>query len=303
MEFITEDFIKENELTEGQVKAINKKGDEYIADAKKDADTKASETANENAEKILHGATKSIVELTGIAHEKGQKVKDYLVLAGEGYLSGGKASLERKEKELEDKLKAEPGDQSIKVELIEAKQEIDRLKQVEADHSELVKGDYKNLYENTNKDLIETKKQVAFGNVKPKFADSVNLYEAKDKWNDFVNETLKKYKIHLGDDRKAIAIDRENEYKTVELSQLVKENTIIQELVKGRQQTGPGVTPKPPVNIEGVPFEVPQNANATERQKAIKDYITGTLKIQQFDPKYSDKFAEYNKQILEKIPA
>jgi hypothetical protein len=303
MDFITEDFIKENKLTEGQVEVINKVGDGYIADVKKEADTKASEAANENAEKILHGATKKLEELTGIKHENGTKISDYLLLSTDGYFSGTKASLERKEKELEEKLKAEPGDQAIKLELIESKNEVDRLKKVEADHSELVKGDYKNLYETANNDLIETKKQVAFGNVKPKFADNINEYEAKAKWNDFVSGTLKKYKIHLGEDRKAIAIDRENEYKTVELSQLVKENAIIQELVKGRQQTGPGVKLKLPVKIDGLDFDVPENANAQERQKAIKDYITGVLKIQQFDVKYSEKFAEYNKKILEKIPA
>ncbi len=302
MEFLTEEFIKENELTEGQVEVINKVGDSYIADVKKSADDKAGITANENAEKILHGATEKLVELTGIKHEKGIKIADYLVLSTDGYFSGTKASLERKEKELDEKLKAEPGDQAVKAELIESKNEIDRLKKIEADHSELVKGDFKSKYETASNELSETKKQVAFGNVKPKFADSVNVYEAKEKWNDFVNETLKKYKIHLGDDRKAIAIDRENEYKTIPLENLVKENEIIQELVKGRQQRGSGATTKPPVNIEGVPFDVPENANASERQKAIKDYITGTRKIPQFDKRYSEMYSEFNKKILEKIP-
>ena len=106
-------------------------------------------------------------------------------------------------------------------------------------------------------------------------------------------------------DEKNIAhyADKENKFKTGLLSDLVKENQEIQELVKGREQKGAGAGHKPDVKIEGLPFTVPENATPSERQKAIKEYITGTDKIGAFDPGYAAKFTEYNNKILGKKPA
>ena len=169
MEF-TEDFVKDNELSETQVTALTKATNDNEATLKKEWDGKA----NENAEGILHGASKAIVDLTGIAHENGVKIKDYLQLASDGYFKGAKATLERKEKELDEKIQGAGTDKVLKAELENAKQKIDDLKKIEAEHSEFIKGDFKNLFEKSNTELSQMKKQVAFGNVKPKFADGVN---------------------------------------------------------------------------------------------------------------------------------
>ena len=299
MEFINEEFIKTNELNDTQVAAITKAGADHIANLQKDWEGKA----NENAEGILHGATKAVQDLTGITHEKGQKIADYLTLASSNYLEGSKSSLERKQKELDEKIKNAGTDEALKAELISAKEKIEGLQKIEAEHSEWVKGDFKNLFEKSNTELSDMKKQVAFGNVKPKFADGVNEYEVKAKWNSFKSLTLEKYDIHLDENNEPHYADKENKFKTGKLSDLVKEDQEIQELVKGRQQFGPGSGPKIKVVIDGVPFQVPENATPQERQKAVKDYITGVEKIGQMDPQYAVKFSEYNKKILEKTPA
>ena len=163
MEFINEEFIKTNELNDTQVAAITKAGADHIANLQKDWDGKA----NENAEGILHGATKAVQDLTGITHEKGQKIADYLTLASSNYLEGSKSSLERKQKELDEKIKNAGTDETLKAELISAKEKIEGLQKIEAEHSEWVKGDFKNLFEKSNTELSDMKKQVAFGNVKP----------------------------------------------------------------------------------------------------------------------------------------
>ncbi len=181
MEFINEDFIKTNELNETQVTAIKKAGDDEVATLQNEWQGKA----NEDAEGILHGATKEVQDLTGIIHEKGQKIADYLPLAANGYLSGAQASLERSQKDLDEKIKNAGTDEVLKAELQTSKDKIESLQKIEAEHSEWMKGDYKNLYEKTNTELSTTKKQVAYSNVKPKFADGVNEYEAKAKWNEF----------------------------------------------------------------------------------------------------------------------
>ncbi|MCH8067846.1 MAG: hypothetical protein IID16_01035 [Candidatus Marinimicrobia bacterium] len=300
MEF-KEDFIKDNELSETQVTALTKATNDNEATLKKEWDGKA----NENAEGILHGASKAMVTKTGIAHENGVKIVDYLTLALDGSFKGEKATLERKEKELDEKIKGAGTDEVVKAELENAKQKIDDLKKIEAEHSEFIKGDYKNLFEKSNTELSQMKKQVAFGNVKPKFADGVNEYESKAKWNDFTKNVLDKYDIHLDENNEPVFKDKENEYKTGKLSDLVKEDQGIQELVKGRQQLGLGSSTKSNVKIEGVPFEVPENATPKERQNAIKDYIIGTEKIPEYGPgtKYADRFSELNKKIREKTPA
>lgn len=298
MEF-TEEFIKTNELSETQITALTKVTGDNEATLKQEWDGKA----NENAEGILHGATKSIVEMTGIAHENGVKIKDYLALASDGYFKGTKATLERKEQELDKKIQDAGTDEVLKAELVSAKEQIDGLKKIEAEHSEFIKGDYKNRYEKANTELSETKKQVAFSNVKPKFAEGVNSYESSAKWNEFKNTILGKYEIHLDENNEAICKDKENEYKVVKLMDLVKEDKEIQELILGRQKTGTGATAKINIDIEGVPFKVPEGATPSERQKAIKDYIIGTEKISAFDAKFAPRFAELNKKILEKTPA
>ena len=298
MEF-TEDFIKENELSETQVTALTKATKDNEATLQKEWDSKA----NENAEKILHGATKAVQDLTGITHENGQKIADYLQSASDGFLSGGKASLERSQKELDEKIKNSGTDETLKAELQSSKEKIEGLQKIEAEHSEWIKGDFKNLYEKVNGELSSTIKQVAYGNVKPKFADGINEYEAKAKWNDFESRTEKQYEIHLDKNKEALYVDRENKFKTGKLSDLVKEDQEIQELVKGRQLNGTGATTKNTVDIEGVPFKVSEEATPTERQKAIKDYIIGTEKISEFSSKSAARFSELNKKILEKTPA
>jgi len=175
---------------------------------------------------------------------------------------------------------------------------IDGLKKIEAEHSEFVKGDYKNLYEKGIEQIETMRKTVAFGNAKPKFDGSVNEYEASAKWDSFVKSTLDGFNIVLDEQNVAFAVDKENEYKSVKLTDLVKENQEIQELVKGRQQTGLGTNQKQSVDIEGVPFKVPENATPKERQQAITDYITTDLKIAKHDGKYAKLFGDFNSKIL-----
>lgn len=293
MEF-QEDFIKTNELTEGQVKAVSDLAANHIAVLKKEWDG----VANTNAENIIAGAGKATQTLTGIQRDEGEKWAAYLERANQGYFDGSKASIERKEKELDEKIKAAGTDKGLKAELQEAKEKIDNLKKIEAEHSEFVKGDYKNLYEKVNGELSETKKQVAFGGEKPKFAEGVNKYEAKEKWNEFKSNVLEKYNIVLDDQNVAFAVDKENEYQSVKLADLVKDDETIQELVKGRQQLGLGSKQKNEVEIEGVPFRVPENATPKERQKAITDYIISVKKIPKHSSDYSKLFAELNTKIL-----
>jgi len=216
-------------------------------------------------------------------------------LAGEKYLTGTKAELERK-------IKEGGSDEALRKQFEETKQALDALKQKEAKFADYEANDYKTKYEETSQKMTAMERKVAFSNVKPAFPETVNVYEAKAKWSEFEKRITDKYEIKISDDGESIAVEKANEYKIVKLSELVKTDKEITELTKAREAKGLGSNPKVNEKVEGVPFEVPVNATSEERNKAIKDYLTGNLKLSITSQEYSSKFAELNRKLLEKNP-
>lgn len=293
----TQEFIEKNQLNENQVKAVTSQIEEL---KQKTWNDEWSGKANELAEGIINGAGKKIVDLTGIQREQGEKWADYLKRSNELYFEGTKNSLETKKAELEEKLKNVKGDESLKTELAETKELIKTLKQKEAQFDEWSKEDYKGKYESTLEKLNVTERKVAFNSVVPAKPDDVNQYEWKAKLSEWQKEITEKNNIVLDDDGEPWAVDKENEFKKTKLKDLFEQDKDLQELVKGRQVKGLGEKKKIDVNIEGVPFKVPESATAKERQQTIKDYLTTVLKLQPFDERYSKLYAEYNTKILQK---
>jgi hypothetical protein len=295
---LTQEQIAEIGLSEEQLPKLKTLVETHVADLKKEWDGKA----NENAEKIIQGAADKVESLTGIKREQGQKLADYLSLAGENYFKGTKSALEQKERDLDRKLKEGGGDAALKTELEKVKNDLDILKQKEAQFADWEKNDYKGKYEETTQKMTQMELRVAFSNVKPSFPDTVNQYEAKAKWDEFQKNVTTTYNIKLNDEGEAIAVDKTNEYKIVKLADLVKTDKTISELAKGRAATGLGSGQKQNTTVEGVPFQVPENATSEERSKAIKEYLTGTLNLAVTSQDYAKKFAEYNAKLLEKTP-
>lgn len=285
-------------LSDEQLPKLESAITNHVAELKKDWDGKA----NENAEKIIQGAADKVESITGIKREQGQKLGDYLSLAGENYFKGTKSALEQKERDLDKKLKEGGGDAALKAELETVKSNLDTLKQKEAQFADWEKNDYKGKYEETTQKMTQMELRVAFSNVKPSFPDTVNQYEAKAKWDEFQRNITTTYNIKLNEDGEAIAVDKTNEYKIVKLAELVKTDKTISELAKGRAATGLGSGQKQNTKVEGVPFEVPENATSEERTKSIKEYLTGTLNLAITSQEYAKKFAEYNAKLLEKTP-
>lgn len=295
MEF-TKEFIEKNQLTEEQVNAVTSFAKDQIANIEKEWSGKA----NENAEKILEGAASSLEKLTGIQREKGQKIAEYTSFAVEKYFEGTKNELQRQKGELEEKLKSNKGDELLKAELAETKEAIKALKQKEAEYDEWVKNDYKGKYEKTSQELTLTQQRIAFKDNIPLRPENVNKYEWDAKIKEFQNELLEKNNLVFDGDV-AWLVDKENEFKKTKLEDAVKANETIQELIKGRVIEGAGGKAGKQINIEGVPFKVPENATSEQRTKAIRDYLAGQ-NITTLSPDYPKKFAELNAKILEKNP-
>lgn len=290
---LSEDFVKENELNENQIAAVTSYvKSEYVPTLKKDWDG----LANTNAEKILDGAAKKARDMFGVEvdREQGEKYGDYLNRISEKANEKARTDLAEKQSQIDEKLKNFKGDSAYKEQLEALKLEKDTLLQQVAELEPLKGIDEK--YREATETLSGLKLNVAFNGIKPNFPSEVNEYEAKAKWEEFQKNILEKYTIEIVDGV-PMAIDKENQYKTEKLSDLLKKDDNINGLLQGRQQKGTGAKPVDLRDVDGVPFKVPANATTEERSKAIREYLTTTLKLNVTSKEYSEKFAEFNIKI------
>lgn len=273
MEFITEDFIKDNGLAPEQVEAItNHFTTEVVPSLKKEYDG----LANKNAEGILDGASKYAKEVLGLEfdREQGEKAGDFLKRAIDAKFGSTQAELEQKGKDLDAKLKNFKGSDEIKQALEAERLKNDTLLQQVAELEPLKGLDVK--YEESMQTLSKLKREVAYGGVKPNFPETVNKFEADAKWKSFVDGIEEKYNIEIVDG-KAKAIDKENIHKVYDLATLVGQDENIAELLKGRQQGGTGANPINMQEVEGVPFKVPTNATGEEITNLVREHVLSQL--------------------------
>ena len=290
MDFITEDVQKTLNLTPEQIEGLKPLVSNHIADLQKNWDGKA----NENAERILDGAASKVADVTKVSRNQGEKVADYIERASNTHLSSLKTNLENARQEYEQKVKDFKGDEATKAELQKAKEELDNAKKQLADF-DTYKAKAEKL-EPLQNEYLSMKKQIAYQGVKPTFPDTVNPYEAKAKWDEFVKDVEEKYEIELVDGE-AIAKDKSNEYKTIKLKDLLAQNKNISDLMQGRKQSGTGAQQKDNQTIEGVPFAVPLNATSEERAVAIRNYLA-EIGLKATSSDYPKQFAKYNQLIL-----
>ena len=270
---LSKEFIEANGFEQNQVEAItNYITSDLVPTIKKDYDTKA----NDNAEGILTGAAKYAKKTFGvdIEREQGEKFGDYLQRISESGFNSKTEALKIKEAELEEKLKNFKGSDELKEKYEAQLAKNDALLKQVAELEPLKGLDEK--YGATVKELSGLKLEVAFNKAKPVFAKEINAYEAKAKWAEFQSEILEKYNIELVDGE-PIAIDKENEHKRKKLSELVSENASITELTKARSQKGTGAQPADLVDVEGVPFKVPQGATSEEQSALAREYLIKKL--------------------------
>jgi hypothetical protein len=182
-------------------------------------------------------------------------------------------------------------------------------KQYESEKDELLKkyADYDELKEKAGKadeygqKLSGLKLQVAYQSVKPSFPDTVNAYEAKAKWEDFMKTTNEKYDIELDENNEAVYVDKENKYKTGKLADLVKADETISELAKGRAQGGTGGKTVDKQKLDGIPFAIEMDATTEQISKTIKEYLTTEEKLDFISQAYAKRFAELTKKVKEQI--
>jgi len=262
MDFLTDDVIKANELTETQVSNIKQLGGDYVANLKKEWDGKA----NTNAEGIIQGAVDYTISKTGstIQRNQGEKFGDFFMRLTDDSLSSQKA-------ELDAKLKDFKGDDEYKSQIEALNLEKDELLKKYANFDEINTKAEK--YSPLQEEYQKLKVEVAFNSIRPDFPQDANSYEVDAKWREFKDSVLKDYDLQIVDN-KAIAVSKENIHSQKDLKDLLEGNEKIKELLTGRQQEGSGTRQtSEQINIEGVPFPVKKGMTSVERTQAIREYL------------------------------
>jgi hypothetical protein len=295
---LSEEFAKEQNLSQEQVTAINGLNANSIADLKKEWDGKA----NKDAEGILSGAAKRIAEVTGYERKDGQKIADYVTEAWDNHSKTKYAELDELKNSYETKIKETGGSEALTKEYEALKDKVENhYMKIEADYENLkpIEEQYNALRESNNKMKIET----SFSNVKPKFSDDVDEYRSKYMWEEFKSEVLNKYTIEMVEGE-PIAVDKENPHKQVKLKELVSNNEALIGLTKGRQQEGLGSKSVSTHQVEGVPFPIPKEATGTEIQSLIEKHLA-SVNLSPIDNReeYSRQFEELYTKARQKTVA
>lgn len=264
----SQEFIENNGLSEEQVSAIQGHLDsEIVPSIKKEFEGKA----NENAEGILAGASKYGMSKLGVdlEREQGEKWGDYYVRISDKAFESKQKELSDKQAELDEKLANFKGGEEYKQQLDVLKSEKDELLRQVAELEPLKGLDVK--YKDASDALSSMQKEVAYANVKPSFPESTNKYEAEAKWNAWKKEVEEKYNIQLVDG-KPVAVDKENQYKTVPLKELLEGDKDISDLLKGRQQNGLGSKASNLETVEGIPFKIPTDATPEDITALVREH-------------------------------
>jgi len=267
---LSKEIIESHKLTEDQVKAVTEYGKSVIASEKGKIEEEWKTKAHTDAQGILSGAATSIEKLTGIKRKDAEKIAEYIERSANEYTNTQKSELEKLKNDYEEKIKGVKDAGALKDEYEKMKLSQDAILKKYADYDSVKeKAQQAGEYE---KQLSELKLEVAFAKAKPSFPDTVNPYESKAKWDEFTKKLLEKNTIELVDGE-PIVVDKENKYKQEKLVDVVAKDEAIQGLLKGRQQTGIGAKPVDKKTIEGVPFEVPVNADTKTIGQTIRDYL------------------------------
>jgi len=296
-----ETIAPELKLTAEQITAYTAKENEFITGKKrtweKEIEPIWSKKANDNAENILSDVSGRVEAISGIKREPTQKFGDYLQHASELYFKGKETTLKEKELKLEKLISEGNGGEAVKSQLAEAQKKLESLQQKEALFAEYEKENYKEKYLNLSIEVQSAKENNAFLSVKPVFGEKVNKYEADAKWNNFIKSVKTKYSIEFDSENNAIAIDKENKFKTAKLDDLVKADKELTELAKGAKLiTGTGAIGGKTVNLDGIPFELPENATTEQKSIAIRNYLVAKG-VGKLDLNYAKEF----KNIMDKI--
>ncbi len=293
---LQKELIDKFELSTDAVTAINTFGLEHTKTKVGETITTYDGKANKDAQGIIDGATNKVKELTGIPLNDKEQIADYYVRAYTESSTTKTSELEASKLAYDTKVADFKGDESITKELNEFKEANKILKGKEAAWDALEKAGFEGRYNESLIKIDTLNESVAYNSVKPAFSQDSNTFEVDAKWKEFRSKTSEKNNIVMHEDV-AYAVDKENDLIKTKLEDLVKTDKELTALVSGRQQSGlPAKEDGEAIKIEGVPFDVPANADSSARAKLIREYLAKEG-IGSMAAEYTTKFSELNTKI------
>lgn len=286
----TEQEIKDLELTEGQVKAINKN---Y-----KEKETELTGLANKNSDNILNNVAAIVAEKTGVTRIDKEKVSVYLPRASEEFISNevkskSKTKVEEAERlagEWEDKFKNHKGDQTLKDELKIAQEKIAEFPGLlEAKDTE-----WGGKLETLQTDFDGYKLELGIKNSIPQLDTSINKYEADTKTANAIGRLKDTYELSYDDKGNLIGT---KDYQKSLVSELLKSDTELKDILfkdDGSGGEGGGAGGGAGNGAEGGSGDIVINPalSKSAKQELIRAAIIETKKIEPWEDAFTSVFKE-----------
>lgn len=274
MEFeLPKETVEQLGLNEEQVTAITSHvSQNYVPELRGAIDNEYKEKGNKYANGIFDSVRGNFSKLTGVEINEGEKIVDYFSRAGQTYFENKTNELADLKTKYEETVKNGKGSEVLQGKITELETSLDTYKQKEAEYDAIIEGGWKEKYESEVTKRKQTTLDNAFISVKPKFPQSVDEFRAKHFYDEFRKEVESKYEIVKVEDE-YVAIDKENEHKRFKLNDLVAKDENLSKLAQGRQQEGLGSTSGSDKTIQGLDFELKENATSGEISAAITKHL------------------------------
>lgn len=279
---LTEEQIKEQSFTPEQIEVVNKV---YSA---KEAELKG--LANKNADGIFNGAAAELATLTGISKGEKEKYSVYFKRLGTEWLpEASKSKIEAAElkvAEAEEKFKNHKGDETLKLELEKAKDEVSKIPDLLAAKDTA----WKTKYDELETTYTTTKLKRSITDAMPKFDDNANEFEVQAKQKNAIDRIQTDYELSYDENDNLIGT---KDYQKFLVSDLLKNDAELKDLILIDSGEGGGGSGKKP---SGKTLNLPEGIAKGAAQQIIATYIKDVDGIDQLDDKYSERFVELCKE-------
>lgn len=270
-------------LTPEQIQAIE------TAYTTKETELKA--LANKNADAIFNGAAQKLTEFTGISKNEGEKFSSYFERLGTEYLPAQAQSklqaAEEKARLAEEKFANHKGDETLKIELQNAKAELAKI----PDLLTAKDTEWKTKHETVVNDFKAFKFNQSIQSSMPKFDDSVNQFELKAKQQNAIDRIKKTYELSYDENDNLIGT---KDYQKYLISDLLKSDEELKDLILIDQVSGgAGAGAKNSSTNGKVNF--PEGMTSSAKNEILKQTIITVENIPFLDPRYPARFNELRK--------
>jgi hypothetical protein len=247
-------------------------------------ETELKALANKNADGIFNGAAQKLAEQTGIQKAEGEKYSDYFARLGTEWLPEQSktklAAAEEKVRLAEEKFANHKGDETLKIELQNAKAELAKIPELlTAKETE-----WKTKYEGLETTYKTFKFNHSISQAMPKFDDSVNQFELKAKQQNAIDRIKKTYELSYDENDNLIGT---KDYQKYLISDLLKADEELKDLILIDQASGGagGGGQK-----KTTALTIPGNISKAAGQQIVREFIKTVEQIDQLDFRYADRF-------------